>query len=61
MLEICVRISYLGIQNRLVYGVGVIRVFLLLWIYSDYLSEFRFYEVLGIFKKLYGLGSWEKF
>ena len=27
MLEICVRISYLGIQNRLVYGVGVIRVF----------------------------------
>ena len=43
-----VEVLRVGIQNRLVYGIGVLEYSSFSGFYSDYLSEFRFYEVLGI-------------
>ena len=54
-----IEVSRVGIQNRLVYGIGVLEYSSFSGFYSDYLSEFRFYEVLGILK-VYGFRSFKK-
>ena len=45
-----VEVMRVGIQNRLVYGTGVLEYSSFSGFYSDYLSKFRFYKVLGILK-----------